>query len=492
MTTTTGAAGSVQQIIGTVLDIEFPQDQLPAIYNAVEIDLSGSAKSIHEDEVADSSEAEGEMTKIIAEVQQHLPNNWVRCLAMTSTDGLQRGARAVDTGVPISVPVGPPTLGRLFNVLGDPIDGKGSVEAQSHWPIHRLPPPFDEQETTSQVLETGIKVIDLIAPLTKGGKVGLFGGAGTGKTVMNTELIRNIATEHSGLSVFAGVGERSREGNELWHEMQEYGVLDKTCLVFGQMNEPPGVRLRIALAGLTMAEYFRDQENRDVLLFIDNIYRYTLAGVEVSALLGRMPSAVGYQPTLATEMGELEERITSTKKGSITSFQAIYVPADDYTDPGVSTTFGHLDAVVALDRGIVERGIYPAVDPLISNSRILEPRVVGQEHYDVARGVQQVLQRYKDLQDIIAILGVEELSEEDRLTVARARRIERFLSQPMFVAEAFTGTPGKYVPTRETVRGFKEILEGKHDTLPEQAFYMVGTIDDAAEKAQRLQAEASA
>ncbi|MGI8551178.1 MAG: F0F1 ATP synthase subunit beta [Dehalococcoidia bacterium] len=485
------ATGKVTQIIGTVIDIEFPQDELPTLYNAVEIHMTGDAADIHAREVKDSSEAD-EATTIVAEVQQYLGNNWVRCLAMSSTDGLRRGAPVVDTGKPISVPVGPETLGRLFNVLGDPIDGLGPVNAKERWPIHRAPPTYAEQETQAQILETGIKVIDLIAPLTRGGKVGLFGGAGTGKTVTNTELIRNLAIEHSGLSVFAGVGERSREGNELWHEMQGYGVLDKTCLVFGQMNEPPGVRLRIALSGLTMAEYFRDQEGRDVLLFIDNIYRYTLAGVEVSALLGRMPSAVGYQPTLATEMGELEERITSTKKGSITSFQAIYVPADDYTDPGVSTTFGHLDAIVALDRAIVERGIFPAVDPLVSNSTILSPRVVGQEHYDVARGVQQVLQRYRDLQDIIAILGVEELSEEDRRTVGRARRIERFLSQPMFVAEAFTGRPGRYVPTRETVRGFKEILEGKHDNLPEQAFYMVGTIEDAVARAQELEAEAVA
>ena len=484
------AIGKVTQIIGTVIDVEFPPDQLPSMYNAVVIDMSGPGAEAHADEVRGSAEAD-HAEKLVAEVQQYLGNNWVRCLALSSTDGLRRGAPVVDTGKPISVPVGPPTLGRLFNVLGDPIDGRGPVGESEHWPIHRLPPAFEEQATTAQVLETGIKVIDLIAPLARGGKVGLFGGAGVGKTVINTELIRNIATEHSGLSVFAGVGERSREGNDLWHEMAESGVLEKTCLVFGQMNEPPGVRLRIALTGLTMAEYFRDQEGRDVLLFIDNIYRYTLAGMEVSALLGRMPSAVGYQPTLATEMGELEERITSTKKGSITSFQAIYVPADDYTDPGVATTFGHLDAVVALDRAISERGIYPAMDPLVSFSRILDARIVGQEHYDTARGVQQVLQRYKDLQDIIAILGVEELSEEDRVTVGRARRIERFLSQPFFVAEAFTGRPGKYVAIRETVRGFKEILEGKHDALPEQAFYMVGTIDEAVEKAQTLATEAA-
>ena len=454
------------------MDVEFPPEQLPGLFNAVDIYVPVNG---HEEVVT-------------TEVQQHLGNNWVRCLAMTSTDGMPRGARAVDTGRAIAVPVGPPTLGRLFNVLGQPIDNKGAVPEAETWPIHRTAPDFADQVTEAQILETGIKVIDLIAPLARGGKVGLFGGAGTGKTVLIQELIRNIATEHGGLSVFAGVGERSREGNDLWHEMQESGVIDKTALVFGQMNEPPGVRLRVALTGLTMAEYFRDQEGRDVLLFIDNIYRYTLAGMEVSALLGRMPSAVGYQPTLATEMGILEERITSTKKGAITSFQAIYVPADDYTDPGVSTTFGHLDSVVALDRGLVEQGLYPAMDPLVSFSRVLDPRVVGQEHYDVARGVQQVLQRYKDLQDIIAILGIDELTEEDKLTVARARRIQRFLSQPNFVAEQFTGIPGQYVPIRETVRGFGEILEGRHDALPEQAFYMVGAIDMAVQKAEELRA----
>jgi F-type H+-transporting ATPase subunit beta len=460
------AKGKVVQIIGTVVDVEFPPEELPSLYNAVEIPSNGS--------------------KLIVEVQQHLGNNWVRCLAMGPTDGLQRGTEAVDTGAPISVPVGRPTLGRLFNVLGEPIDQMGTIEAQERWSIHRPPPSFEEQETQSQVLETGLKVIDLIAPFTRGGKVGAYGGAGVGKTVIIMELIRNIATEHGGFSVFSGVGERSREGNDLWLEMKESGVIDKTVLVFGQMNEPPGVRLRIGLTGLTMAEYFRDVEGQDVLLFIDNIYRYTLAGMEVSALLGRMPSAVGYQPTLATEMGDLEERITSTKRGSITSFQAIYVPADDYTDPGVATTFGHLDAVIALERSIAEQGLYPAVDPLASSSRILDPRIVGEEHYNVARGVQRVLQRYKDLQDIIAILGIDELSEEDKLTVARARKIQRFLSQPMFVAEAFTGTPGKYVSIKETVRGFKEILEGQHDELPEQAFYMVGSIDEAVEKAAKL------
>ncbi|HWO93595.1 MAG TPA: F0F1 ATP synthase subunit beta [Dehalococcoidia bacterium] len=460
------ATGKVTQVIGTVVDAEFPPDSLPDLYNAVEIQMDGGT--------------------LVAEVQQHLGNNWVRCLAMDTTDGLRRGVDVFDTGRPISVPVGPSTLGRLFNVLGEPLDNLGAVQTEASWPIHRMPPSFEQQETQAQTLETGIKVVDLIAPLARGGKVGLFGGAGVGKTVLIQELIRNIAAEHGGYSVFAGVGERSREGNDLWHEMQESGVIDKTVLVFGQMNEPPGVRLRIALTGLTMAEYFRDEEGRDVLLFIDNIYRYTLAGMEVSALLGRMPSAVGYQPTLATEMGDLEERITSTNKGSITSFQAIYVPADDYTDPGVSTTFAHLDSTVALDRALTEQGLYPAMDPLSSSSRILDPRVVGQEHYDVARGVQQVLQRYKDLQDIIAILGVDELSEEDKLAVARARRIQRYLTQPFFVAEGFTGQPGRFVPIRETVRGFREILNGEHDDLPEQAFYMVGTIDEAVEKGRQM------
>jgi F-type H+-transporting ATPase subunit beta len=460
------AKGKVAQIIGTVIDIEFPPDELPALNNAVEIAQNGS--------------------KLILEVQHHIGNNWARCLALAPTDGIKRGDEAVDTGAPISVPVGRETLGRLFNIVGEPLDNLGPVKAKEKWPIHRPPPSFTEQETKTEILETGIKVMDLITPFTKGGKIGAYGGAGVGKTVIIQELIRNIATEHGGFSVFAGIGERSREGNDLWNEMKASGVIDKTVLVFGQMNEPPGVRLLIGLTGLTMAEYFRDVEGQDVLLFIDNIYRYILAGMEVSALLGRMPSAVGYQPTLSTEMGELEERITSTKKGSITSFQAIYVPADDYTDPGIVTTFAHLDAVVALERSIAEQGLYPAVDPLISTSRILDPRVVGEEHYQVARGVQKVLQRYKDLQDIIAILGIEELSDEDKLTVARARKIQRFLSQPMFVAETFTGMPGKYVPIKETVRGFKEILEGKHDALPEQAFLMVGTIDEAVEKARKL------
>jgi F-type H+-transporting ATPase subunit beta len=416
--------------------------------------------------------------KVVLEVQEHLGNNWVRCLSMSPTEGLARGEEAVDSGASLSVPVGRPTLGRLFNVMGEPLDGLGEVKTDEYWPIHRHPPTLEEQETTTEMLETGLKVVDLVCPFTKGGKVGAYGGAGVGKTVIIQELIRNIATEHGGFSVFAGIGERSREGNDLWHEMRESGVIDKTVLVFGQMNEPPAVRFNIGMTGLTMAEYFRDEERQDVLLFVDNIYRYTLAGMEVSALLGRMPSAVGYQPTLATEVGELEERITSTKKGSITSFQAVYVPADDYTDPGVATTFGHLDGVVALERSIMEQGLYPAVDPLVSTSRILDPLVVGEEHHNVARGVQQVLQRYKDLQDVIAILGIEELSDEDKLTVARARKIQRFLSQPMFVAETFTGLPGKYVPVTETVRGFKEILEGKHDDIPEQAFYMMGTIDD--------------
>ncbi len=464
------ANGKVTQVIGTVVDVEFPHDDMPTIYNALETTLAGQ--------------------RLVLEVEQHVGNNWVRCLALGPTEGLKRGADVADTGQPIAVPVGEATLGRLFNALGDPLDGLESVDGGDNWPIHRPPPAFDEQSTQIEVLETGVKVMDLITPFTKGGKIGLYGGAGVGKTVIIQELIRNIGTEHQGVSVFAGVGERSREGNDLWREMQESGVLKSTVLVFGQMNEPPGIRARVALTGLTMAEYFKEERNQDVLLFVDNIYRYILAGMEVSALLGRMPSAVGYQPTLGTEMGDLEERITSSKDGSITSFQAIYVPADDYTDPGIVTTFGHLDAVVALERSIAEQGLYPAVDPLTSNSRIMEPAVVGQEHYEVARGVQQVLQRYRDLQDIIAILGIEELSEEDRQTVARARKIQRYLSQPMFVAEAFTGQEGRYVPVRETVRGFKEILEGKHDDLPEQSLYMVGTIDEAVEKAEKMKVEA--
>ena len=466
------AKGKVAQVIGTVVDVEFPPGELPALFNAIEI-KSGE-------------------DKIVLEVQDHLGNNWVRCLALSPTDGLERGAEAVDTGAALKVPVGRATLGRLFNVMGTTLDNLGDVKADDHWPIHRLPPSFEEQAGGTQVLETGLKVIDLIVPFTRGGKIGAYGGAGVGKTVIIQELIRNIATMHGGFSVFTGIGERSREGNDLWREMKESGVIDKTVMVFGQMNEPPGVRLRVGLTGLTMAEYFRDVEGQDVLLFIDNIYRYTLAGMEVSALLGRMPSAVGYQPTLATEMGELQERIASTKKGSITSFQAIYVPADDYTDPGVVTTFGHLDAVVALERSIAEQGLYPAVDPLTSTSRILSPDVVGAEHYRVAREVQRVLQRYKDLQDIIAILGIEELSEEDKQSVSRARRIQRFLSQPMFVTEVFTGRPGKYVKVGDTVRGFKEILEGKYDNLPEQAFYMVGGIEEVAEAAKKMGAEANA
>ena len=460
------AKGTVVQVIGTVIDMEFPPGELPAINNGIVISQDG--------------------TEIIVEAQQHIGNNWVRGVALTATEGLQRGAEAVDMGTPITVPVGKETLGRLFNVFGEPLDNLGEVKTDLRYPIHRPPPSLEEQETTPQMLETGLKIMDLVTPFTRGGKVGAYGGAGVGKTVVITELIRNIATEHGGFSVFAGVGERSREGNDLWLEMQESGVLERTVLVFGQMNESPGVRSRVGLTGVTMAEYFRDVEGQDVLLFIDNIYRYILANMELSALLGRMPSAVGYQPTLGTDVGELEERITTTKKGSITSFQAIYVPADDYTDPGIVATYGHLDAVVALERSIAELGIYPAVDPLTSTSRILDPAIVGEEHYEVARGVQRTLQRYRELQDIIAILGMEELSDEDKLTVNRARRIQRFCSQPFHVAEQFTGIPGKYVPVKETVRGFKEILEGKHDELPEAAFYMVGTIDEAVEKAKQM------
>ncbi|MBG7617170.1 MAG: F0F1 ATP synthase subunit beta [Chloroflexi bacterium] len=462
------AKGKVVQVIGSVVDIAFPPNELPKLFNAVEINQDG--------------------TRIVLEVQSHIGNNWARCLSLMTTDGLTRGAVAVDSGDAIKVPVGTASLGRIFNVLGEPLDDIGEVKADEYWPIHRLPPKFEDQETTTQTLETGIKVIDLITPFTKGGKIGAYGGAGVGKTVIIQELIRNIATEHGGYSVFAGVGERSREGNDLWNEMKDSGVLEKTALVFGQMNELPAVRLRVALTGLTMAEYFRDKEQKDVLLFIDNIYRYTLAGMEVSAQLGRMPSAVGYQPTLATEMGALQERITSTNQGSITSFQAIYVPADDYTDPGVVATFGHLDAVVALERSLAAQALFPAVDPLTSTSRILDPGIVGEEHYQIAREVQRVLQRYKDLQDVIAILGMEELSEEDKQMVHRARRIQRFLTQPFFVSEVFTGRPGIYVPLSETIRGFKEILEGKHDELPEQAFYMVGTIDEAVKEAQKMAA----
>jgi F-type H+-transporting ATPase subunit beta len=460
--------GNIVQIIGTVVDVEFPPDQLPNIYNALETDLAGK--------------------KLVLEVEQLVGNNWARCLALGSTDGLSRGLEVFDTGAPVQVPVGDPSLGRLFNVLGEPIDDGDPIPKDAErWPIHRPAPSFDQQRSTTEILETGIKVIDLMTPFAKGGKVGAYGGAGVGKTVIITELIRNIAQEHSGVSVFAGVGERSREGNDLWNEMKEYGVLDSTALVFGQMNEPPGTRARVALTGLTMAEYFRDVRKQDVLLFVDNVYRYILAGMEVSALLGRMPSAVGYQPTLSTEIGDLEERITSTNDGSITSFQAVYVPADDYTDPGIVTTFGHLDANIALERSLAEQALFPAVDPLASNSRILEPAVVGEDHYKAAQGVKQILQRYKDLQDVIAILGIEELSEEDQVIVARARRIQRFLTQPFFVGEVFTGIPGKYVSIEESVRGFLEILEGKHDDLPEQAFYMQGTIDEVVENANPKQ-----
>ncbi len=449
------------------MDVEFFAEELPALYNAIRIDRPDG-------------------TKLIIEVSQYLGENVLRCIAMSTTDGLVRGMDAVDTGESITMPVGKETLGRVFNLLGETIDKLGDCPAKKRYPIHRPPPPFEEQVPSNQVFETGLKVIDLLEPYAKGGKVGLFGGAGVGKTVLIMELIRNIATEHGGFSVFGGVGERTREGNDLWLEMKASGVIQKTVLVFGQMNEPPGARLRIGLSALTQAEYFRDEEGQDVLLFIDNIFRFVQAGAEVSALLGRMPSAVGYQPTLSTEMGELQERITSTKRGSITSVQAIYVPADDLTDPAPATTFSHLDATTVLSRQLAELGIYPAVDPLDSTSRILDPRIVGEDHYRVARGVQQVLQRYKELQDIIAILGMEELSEEDKLIVARARRIQRFLSQPFFVAEQFTGARGRYVPLPETIRGFKEILEGKHDDLPEQAFYMVGNIEEVIEKAKRL------
>ncbi len=466
------ATGKVAQVMGPVVDARFPAGELPAILNAVSID--DPERGIH----------------LVCEVAQHLGDDMVRCIALDSTDGLIRGMPVVDTGGSISVPVGPETLGRVFNLLGEPIDERGPVNAQKHMPIHRPAPSFEEQSTTTEILETGLKVIDLLTPFNKGGKIGLFGGAGLGKTVLIQELIRNIATEHGGVSVFAGVGERTREGNDLWLEMNHSGVINKTCMVFGQMNEPPGARLRVGLTALTMAEYFRDEQGQDVLLFIDNIFRFVQAGSEVSALLGRIPSAVGYQPTLGTEMGALQERITSTKRGSITSVQAIYVPADDPTDPAPATTFSHLDAYVYLERRIAEKGIYPAVDPLASMSRNLDPNIVGQEHYEVARAVQAILQRYKELQDIIAILGIDELSDEDKLLVARARKIERFLSQPFFVAEQFTGNPGRYVSIADTVRSFKEIVEGKHDDLPEQAFYMVGTIEDAIEKAQRLLAQA--
>ena len=457
--------GKVVQIVGAVVDIRFDKERLPDLLNAIEIDNNG--------------------TKIVAEVAQHIGDDVVRCIAMSSTDGLVRGTDAVDTGKAISVPVGKQTLSRMFNLLGEPVDNLPEPETEERWEIHRDPPSYEEQSASNEILETGIKVIDLIAPYLKGGKIGLFGGAGVGKTVLIQELINNVANQHGGISVFTGVGERTREGNDLYNEMKESGVIDKTVLVYGQMNEPPGARMRVGLSGLTMAEYFRDVEHQDVLLFIDNIFRFTQAGSEVSALLGRMPSAVGYQPTLATEMGQLQERITSTTKGSITSVQAVYVPADDLTDPAPATTFAHLDATTVLSRSISSLGIYPAVDPLESSSRILTPEIVGNEHYQVARQVQSILQRYVELQDIIAIMGMDELSDEDKLTVSRARKIQRFLSQPFTVAEQFTGMQGKYVPVKETIRGFKEIIEGKHDDLPESAFLFVGTIDEAVEKAKQ-------
>ena len=458
--------GKVVQIVGAVVDIRFEKDSLPDLLNAIEIDNKGE--------------------KLVVEVAQHIGDDIVRCIAMGSTDGLMRGIDAVDTGKAISVPVGKETLSRMFNLLGEPVDNLPAPETKERWEIHREPPTYEEQSASNEILETGIKVIDLIAPYLKGGKIGLFGGAGGGKTVLIQELINNVANQHGGISVFTGVGERTREGNDLYYEMKESGVIDKTVLVYGQMNEPPGARMRVALSGLTMAEYFRDVEHQDVLLFIDNIFRFTQAGSEVSALLGRMPSAVGYQPTLATEMGQLQERITSTTKGSITSVQAVYVPADDLTDPAPATTFAHLDATTVLSRSISSLGIYPAVDPLESNSRILSPEIVGNEHYQVARQVQSILQRYVELQDIIAIMGMDELSDEDKLTVSRARKIQRFLSQPFSVAEQFTGMKGKYVPIKETIRGFKEIIEGKHDDLPESAFLFVGTIDEAVEKGRQI------
>ncbi len=462
---TSGSTGRIVTVIGAVLDIRFSPEHLPNLLNAIEIDNNGH--------------------KLVVEVAQHIGDDIVRCIAMGSTDGLVRGMEAVDTGASIKVPVGKETLGRIFNLLGEAVDNKPQPETEEKWEIHRPAPTFEEQEASNQVLETGIKVVDLIAPYLKGGKIGLFGGAGVGKTVLIMELINNIAKQHGGISVFTGVGERTREGNDLYNEMTESGVINKTALVYGQMNEPPGARMRVALSGLTMAEYFRDKEGQDVLLFIDNIFRFTQAGSEVSALLGRMPSAVGYQPTLATEMGALQERITSTKKGSITSVQAVYVPADDLTDPAPATTFAHLDATTVLSRNIASMGIYPAVDPLESTSRILTPDIVGKEHYEVARAVQSILQRYNELQDIIAILGMDELSDEDKMTVSRARKIQRFLSQPFSVAEAFTGMEGKYVPLKETIRGFKEIIEGKHDDLPESAFLFAGTIDEVIEKAKK-------
>ncbi|MFQ5739399.1 MAG: F0F1 ATP synthase subunit beta [Acidobacteriota bacterium] len=469
--------GRVLQVMGPVIDVQFEAGHVPAIYNAVRVTSEGFDTPFPID--------------ITLEVAHHLGEGLAKCISMEPTDGVVRGMKAIDSGEPITVPVGDATLGRVLGVLGEPVDKLGPVAAEKRYPIHRPAPRFEDQSTETEMLETGIKVIDLIEPFSRGGKIGLFGGAGVGKTVIIMELINRIATQHGGFSVFAGVGERTREGNDLWLEMKESGVIDKTALIYGQMTEPPGARLRVALTGLTVAEYFRDEAGQDVLLFIDNIFRFTQAGSEVSALLGRMPSAVGYQPNLATEMGELQERITTTKKGSITSIQAIYVPADDYTDPAPATTFAHLDATTNLERSIAEQGIYPAVDPLASTSRILDPRIIGEDHYQVARMVQGVLQRYRDLQDIIAILGIDELSEEDKLTVVRARKIQKFLSQPFFVAEQFTGIPGKYVPLNETIQGFREICEGKHDDIPEQAFFMVGGIEEVLEQAQRMKEEAA-
>jgi len=467
--------GKVIQVMGPVIDVQFESGHVPEIYNAIRVTSEGFDSSVPIDN--------------ILEVAQHLGGNAVKCIAMRPTDGMVRGMKAIDTGAPITVPVGRETLGRLLNVLGEPVDQGGEVKAKKTYPIHRPAPTLEDQSTETEMLETGIKVIDLVQPFSRGGKIGLFGGAGVGKTVIIMELINRIATQHGGFSVFAGVGERTREGNDLWLEMKESGVIDKAALIYGQMTEPPGARLRVGLTGLTVAEYFRDEEGQDVLLFIDNIFRFTQAGSEVSALLGRMPSAVGYQPNLASEMGELQERITTTKKGSITSIQAIYVPADDYTDPAPATAFAHLDATTNLERSIAEQGIYPAVDPLASTSRILDPRIIGEDHYTVARQVQGILQRYKDLQDIIAILGIDELSEEDKVTVSRARKIQRFLSQPFFVAEQFTGIAGKYVPIEETIRSFREVAEGKYDEIPEQAFYMVGGIEEVQEKAEKMQQE---
>ncbi|HKV58504.1 MAG TPA: F0F1 ATP synthase subunit beta [Ktedonobacteraceae bacterium] len=469
MTTQTGIKGKIVQVLGAVVDVEFPSDQLPGIYNELRTRAAGSDKDL------------------ALEVEQHLGNNWVRCVAMGPTDGLQRGLDVLDMGEQITVPVGPKTLGRIFNVLGQAVDNKPEVEDAPRLPIHRPAPDLEDQAATIEVFETGIKVVDLICPFMKGGKIGAFGGAGVGKTVIIQELINNIAKGHGGYSVFAGVGERTREGNDLYHEMQEAKVIDRLAMVFGQMNEPPGARLRVALSGLTIAEYFRDEEGKDVLLFIDNIFRFTQAGAEVSALLGRMPSAVGYQPNLAEEMGELQERITSTTRGSVTSMQAVYVPADDYTDPAPATTFAHLDSTIVLERSIFEQGIYPAIDPLASTSRILDPNVVGKEHYDVARAVQRVLQRYKDLQDIIAILGIDELSDEDKLTVARARKLQRFFSQPFTVATVFTGMEGRYVPLKETIQGFKEILDGKYDHIGESHFYLKGNIEEVVQSYEKEQ-----